>query len=317
MPVPSRVLKSGDLFTLEKMGTSETRPELSNPRTGHRLHHEMRAQALKIQWSELAATVERLIVWRSFGLWVRAIVDAERSLPVSISAAIRDRCPGFLESQRSDANLESLWLDLSGWIDNHFFAAARDGGWLEAVHYYSGHAAASENIWKHWTRMDADWRKQRPTEYPAFEKWHQDALGRSIADDIAVLPARYLEWEAFAFWVRDVVEAAHEFPALVEAELERRCPGFTAHAREQRAKLCSDPQWLWGELLDWIESHNFKNTSSVLSLDDIRSTAHSHLRGERIADYAAECSLKWSRQLPTALPDFDQWLVDADAYVVV
>ena len=110
------------------MGTNETRPESNNPRAGLGLQRAMRMQALRAPWSEVAAAVARLIEWRSFGLWVRAIADSERAIPIWLAAALQERCPSFLESRREGGDMESLWIDLSEWIDNHFFGDAQRGG---------------------------------------------------------------------------------------------------------------------------------------------------------------------------------------------
>lgn len=297
------------------MGTNETRPELNNPRGDIGLHRVMRMQALRAPWSEVAAAVVRLIEWRSFGLWVRTIADSERAIPNWLAAALQERCPNFLESRRDGGDLESLWIDLSEWIDNHFFGDAQRGGWIQALHYYSGRTAESENVWQHWTRLDAEWRSHRPSAYPGFEQWHLDAVGATkSADAHTSQAAQYVEWEAFTSWVGCVVECAREVPALVAADLDRRYPGFVAHARSQRVKPCSDPQWLSSELLTWIEGH--AEVSEPLT-DDVRAAARSHLRWERITEYAAECSLRWGRQLPPTFPSFELWLADADGFIVI
>ena len=194
-------------------------------------------------------------------------------------------------------------------------ATRNAGGWIQALHYFSGRTAESEKVWQHWTRLDAEWRLQRPSVYPAFEQWHQDAVGAiKSTDERTALCAQYVEWEAFTSWVGCVVECAHEVPALVASELERRYPGFVAHARSQRVKPCSDPQWLSSELLKWIESHADAPESLT---DDVRAAARAHLRGERIIEYAAVCSLTWSRQPPPTFPNFEPWLADADGFIAI
>ena len=297
------------------MGTNETRPESNNPRAGLGLHRAMRMQALRAPWSEVAAAVVRLIEWRSFGLWVRATADSERAIPIWLAAALQERCPSFLESRREGGDLESLWIDLSEWIDNHFLGDAQRSGWIQALHYYSGRTAESEKVWQHWTRLDVEWRLQRPSAYPGFEQWHHDAVGATkSADERTALFAQYVEWEAFTSWVGCVVECAHEVPALVASELERRYPGFVAHARSQRVKPCSDPQWLSSELLKWIERHAEAPESLT---DEVRAAARAHLRGERITEYASVCSLRWGRQLPPTFPSFEPWLADADGFIAL
>ena len=257
----------------------------------------MRDQALKVPWRKLASECERMAMWRSFGLWVRAIADAESALPDGLAAVIEERCPAFLQSRRTGSELESLWLDLGGWVDFHFFSEAMQGGWIQALHYYYGRQPASERIWQHWTRMDEEWRMQKPTVYPTFDQWQLEIANASTPTSAT---SQYVEWEAFALWVRSLVEAACEVPAIVQVTLEERCPGFLARVNAVRAKPCSDPQWLWDQLRRWIEEHAFAEALCDSSIDSVRADAHRQLRSERVVDYwtvAQDCLTK--EALPT------------------
>jgi len=72
----------------------------------------MREQSLRVCWRDFADACERLIEWRSFALWVRAIVDAEREMPEWLKERINYRCPGFLSARQNEADSDSTWLDL-------------------------------------------------------------------------------------------------------------------------------------------------------------------------------------------------------------
>jgi len=295
----------------------------------------MREQSLRTPWQDFAEAREQLIVWHSFALWVRAIVDAEGSVPPWLKEAIGHRCQGFPEPRSDATDGDSIWLDLSAWIDDHFFAAARDGGWIDALHYYSGKDPRSEQIWNHWTRTEAAWRERKPKNYPTFDQWHEEALksGPSHAgtqleqmpadlgpnarppDRLPALVSQYIEWEAFALWARLIVEHHANMPADVAAVIEQRCPGFLAHIDSQRTTQVEYSTWFWRELLSWIESHAFADAKERSWLDTVRDAARTHLRGERIAAYWAFCSSQW-RKIPLASnPSFEQWLQDADAFV--
>jgi hypothetical protein len=280
------------------------------------LHRRMRQQSLKTSWRNLADACEQLIEWRSFALWVRAIVGAERSLPQWLREAIDQRCPGFLESRSEAADLDSLWLDLSAWIDEHVFTTARTGGWIEALHYYSGRDPRSEQIWRHWERTKAAWREQKPLRYPTADEWHQDALKHdSPRSESAELVTQYIEWEAFALWARLIAERESEVPSDVAAAIEQRCPGFLAAIRSEKAGAIAYSTWFWRSLLAWIETHIVADAIRGPSPDAIRDSARTHLRGERIAEYWADCSSRWQKSPPTVYPSFEQWLQDADAFV--
>lgn len=291
-------------------GPRETRPDSGAPTGALALHREMRDQALKVPWRELASACERMALWRSFGLWVRAIVDVERALPTWLAAAIEGRCPAFLQSRHTDADLESLWLELSQWVDFHFFSEAIQGGWIQALHYYSGRQLVSERIWQHWTHVDADWKNEKPAVYPTFDRWQQE-IASTLTPTTA--SSQYVEWEAFALWVRSLVEASCEVPTIVQATLEERCPGFLANVLAVRAKPCSDPQWLWDQLRHWIDEHFFSQAVRDSLIEDLRADAHRQLRSERVVDYWTRVHMNAAKE---TLPTFEQWLAGADAFVI-
>jgi len=299
------------------------------------IRNQMREQSLRAPWQDFTKACEQLVEWHSFALWVRAIVDAERSVPQWLKEAIGHRCPGFPEPRSDAADGDSIWLDLSAWIDDLFFAAARDGGWIDALHYYSGQDPRSEQIWNHWTRAEAAWRVRRPKSYPTFDQWNKEALNSAPPDAgthlerlpanlgpspppdrLAPLVSQYIEWEAFAFWARLIVEHHANIPAEVAATIDQRCPGFLSHIHRQPAGQAEYSTEFWKELLFWIESHLFADAKDELLLDTVRDAARTHLRGERIAAYWASCSSEWRKNPPDSNPSLAHWLSEADAFVV-
>ncbi len=227
-----------------------------------------------------------------------------------LAVVIEKRCPAFLQSRQSGAAPTSLWLDLRQWVDFHYFDEAIQGGWIQALHYYYGRQPAAERTWQHWTRMNEEWKSRKPVQYPTFDQWQQEATG------VPTLPhpaSNYVEWEAFALWARSLVEAVHEIPATVRNAFEERCPGFVSEVTAIREKPCSDPAWLWERLRNWIEVHIFAELIRDASIEGLRSHAHRSLRSERIIDYWANSQEK---PVPAKLPTFEQWLSDADAFVI-
>ena len=308
--------------------TGKTRQRRSNSRGSDdaALHRRMRQQSLRTPWRNLADACEQMIEWRSFALWVRAIIGAERSLQQWLRKAIDQRCPGFLEGRSNTDDVDSLWLDLTTWIDEHLFTAARAGGWIEALHYYSGRDPRSEQIWQCWEHTEAAWRDQRPTRYPTADEWHQDAQKLQVPHDAECarsapsdhrfprLVAEYIEWEAFAFWVRLVVEREPAIPSRVAAVIEQRCPGFLGQLGSKNRGRVDCSTWLWRRLLAWIESHTLSDATRPSSLEAVRDAARTHLRGERITEYWADCSSRWRKDPPASIPRFEEWLRAADAY---
>jgi hypothetical protein len=281
------------------------------------MHRAMREQSLRVAWRDLADACERLIEWRSFGLWARAIIDAECGLPEWLKDSVNQRCPGLFEDQRRSGH-DSVWLDISAWADGRVFAGARDGGWLEALHYYSGTNPLSERMWRQWEHIESEWRTRKPERYPTFDEWQKEALKAFSAtgeDQTAALVPQYIEWEAFAFWARSVVEVTHGIPVQVATELNTRCPGFLDQARETGISEADLGTRFWTELLAWIEAHVFADIAEGSALDILRGAARNHLRAERIAEFWAACNSRWNDRPPDSYPDFERWLKEADDYV--
>ena len=281
------------------------------------VHRAMREQSLKVRWRDLSEASDQMILWLSYALWVRAVVSTERALPAWLRDCIEQRCPGFLNSrpERSDPN--ALWLDLSEWVDQHEFRTASEGGWLEALHYYSGRDPRAERIWDHRTRTETEWGARTPEAYPPFDSWHREALSdRDAAEnEDAGEVEDYVEWEAFAFWARLIAEPTAQIPNRLAPVLEQRCPGFVHQGLARSTEQPELSTRLWRELLAWIEHHHFAKAKAQGRLEALRAAARSHLRGERIATYWEHCSSKWGAVPPKSYPDFEEWLGDADEFV--
>lgn len=287
------------------------------------VHHRMREQALKVPWRDIAAATDRLIEHECFALWVRAIADSENAIPEWLMASIELRYPGFRSSRQNPTSHESLWQNLIAWIDDHVFVAASDGGWIEALHHYSGLDPRSEHLWTFWTHSEAEWRSQKPSKYPNLEEWAQEARRQALPEEghtpdaIAALVPKYIEGEAFAYWVRAVVESARRIPSSVAKSIEQRCPGFLGDrtVRGPGPGTTEHASWLWRDLLGWIESHMFAEAGHISWIEELRSAAHVHLRAERVAAYWAACDSVWSKRPPQSYPGFEEWLSAADSFV--
>ena len=94
------------------------------------------------------------------------------------------------------------------------------------------------------------------------------------------------------------------------------CRGFIEHVVALRPRPCSDPQWLWEQLLQWIDIHSFGEAVRDQGLEPVHATARRDLRSERVVDYWSKWSTETGYNLPRSLPSFEQWLAAADAFVV-
>jgi hypothetical protein len=65
---------------------------------------------------------------------------------------------------------------------------------------------------------------------------------------LAAAVSRYIDWEAFAYWVRPGLELGSPLPQEVVRELRRRCPGFLEVQQDKRD---------WQQLMSWIADQGF------------------------------------------------------------
>ena len=81
-------------------------------------------------------------------------------------------------------------------------------------------------------------------------------------DRLCEAVARYLDWEAFAYWARPALERESRLPAKVASILDSRCPGFlNASIKARQRDSVSDSQPLQ-RLMLWIADHCFQDAQT-------------------------------------------------------
>ena len=63
------------------------------------------------------------------------------------------------------------WEEVICWAEMNVFLAAKRGGWLDALRYFSAMSLRSMKAWSHWERVDADWRVSPPGKLPTLREW--------------------------------------------------------------------------------------------------------------------------------------------------
>jgi hypothetical protein len=292
-------------------------------------HRRAREKARKIRADTLAALIDRCIEWRAFVLWARAIVESNGSIPPQVASALEVRCPGFQPEAGAEKEPE-FWLRLCRWIDHNVFRQAKEEGWLIAVEYYASRDLRWEQLWRYWEHCDQQWQKRRPASYPLFEEWHHQAQGWGVLPPTGkwaacesaapVSPERlkkavsdYVDWEAFAYWVRAVVGGSRSMPRTVADLLEERCPGFLDHLSGEGVCL-GDANTVWRRLIAWVDDRVFGSAKTEGWFEAVTFFARNSLHAERTVAYWAACDREWSRRRPTVLPDLDEWRRSAEAY---
>ena len=124
---------------------------------------------------------------------------------------------------------------------------------------------------------------------------------------LAEAVSRYIDWEAFAYWVRPCLELGFPMPQEVACELRQRCPGFL----EVRQPGARD----WQQLISWIADQHFEHAKSEGWFEAILLFAQRHPRANRTPEYDDHCEEVWRTQRPAPYPPFEQWRSNADSYI--
>jgi len=294
-------------------------------------------EARRIPWQRLQETRHQYIGWQEFQLWVRSILEVEGSIPDWLIDIVKDRCPGFLESDKASipkaANTRPLALRLEDWIDENIFGFAKQEGWFNAITYYAMRDPRYQRAEVCWSECVESWKKVKPIRYPSFEEWtamaaqcdetaHLTAAERNARssanlvhpDRLADAVARYMDYEALAYWARPALEQRADLPAEVADEVERRCPGYLDTRRTTRGKAPIGSAQDWESLMLWVGDHCFSNAQQEGWFDAILVQVRNHPRAIRTMEYADHCDEVWSSERPSPYPSFEDWRREADSY---
>ena len=296
------------------------------------------SQARRIPWQRLFDARNQYIEWQEFYLWVRSILEIEERIPDWLAEILNDRCSGFLETEQQltpkAAKDRPRYLRLEDWIDDHIFGFSKQEGWFNAITFYAIRESRYQRAEVCWSECVRKWKKAKPSRYPSFDEWKRDAAKCDATahlvpnvrrarvssklvdpDRLAEAVSRYIDWEAFSYWVRPALELGSEPPAEVGDELEDRCPGFLEVHNKARKRDPDGVSHAWQQLMQWIGDRFFSEAKNEGWFDAILIQAGSHPRAIRTREYADHCGELWSASLPVPYPTFEDWRRDADSHV--
>jgi hypothetical protein len=258
--------------------------------------------------------------WLAFTLWTRAIVAAEGRAPSWLAATLKKRCPGFIAKEALTNEPGVLALRLHEWIHKQMFRQAKEEGWLDALIFYGVRDLRSQATWAYWEHCEEAWDRNRPRAYPAFEKWWQTARKYKLRKKASVARVasaveRYVEWQAFAYWLRPLLEAKCELPARVAAGLERRCPGFLEFNNSRALGKQEEKGGAWRRLAGWIGRHFFSEAKKQGWFGVVVRQARNDPHHVRTVEYWKRWNKSWSQNPAVGYPSFSEWRRAADTYV--
>jgi hypothetical protein len=295
-------------------------------------------EARRIPWRRLFDARNQYIDWQEFYLWARSIFEVEGRIPDWLAQILNDRCPEFLQREEGltakTVSARPLPLRLEDWIDDHVFGFAKREGWFNAITFYAIRASRYQRAEVCWSECVETWKKAKPLRYPSLEEWKNiaarcDETARLVAgeqkarsssklvspDRLTEAVARYMDYEALAYWARPALERCPDPPTEVVSEFERCCPGLLDGVIKGQQHASRSASQRWQGLMLWIADHYFQDAKAGGWFDAILVGARSHPRAIRTMEYADHCDEVWSSQMPEPYPSFEDWRRDADAYV--
>jgi hypothetical protein len=301
-------------------------------------------QARRIPWQSLLEARQQYVEWNAFSLWARAVAEAEGQVPAWLAKLLDERCPGLLGSERTSEITHQdplLYRRVLDWFETNVLVQAKEEGWLRAVTFYAVRDPAFVRDCAYSQYCEVQWKRQRPSAYPGFEEWRR--ASERCADEVldafemaedkrqivkisrlvgperfAAAVAQYMEWEAFTYWLRSLLESDAKFPDAVVNELQRRCPGFLECDEELRNTLSpEDYARRWKALLEWGENRLFSEMQQEGWFDAVVHEARAHPQSVRTVDYwVFYWDDHWSSGPLEAYPSFQEWRCAADDFVI-
>ena len=265
------------------------------------LSDRMLQQSLRVSWRRLAAEIDRVLEFRAFSLWTRAILEIEGSIPDAVLGSIEERCPGFGMRKKGNHDLGSLWTDLLAWSERFVFTESKAGGWIEAAHYYSGLDPRSEQTWLHMERSVGGWSEKRPTHYPEFTEWWRAAQATSLEIPPATLD-KAIEAIAFSYW-SVLLMVVGDQESTLRGEIETRCSSFLANHPIPPSNDSDAVARFRSAMEDYLLAGHEDSQR-------VKAAAMNHLRTIRITAYFDACMDH------VQIPPFQVWLQHADEFVV-
>jgi len=276
---------------------------------------------MQVPWDCFHKAYEEYIRWQAFALWARAIVELEGSTPSWLEAILRKRCPGFTEGVDRSHKPELLGFQLLPWVHNHAFGFAKQERWLDALVFYGFRDTRSQGYWTYWEHCESEWKKQRPAPVPTFVQWRRSALNWKLQGDVscaAVAKAveKYLDFEAFAYWLRPLFQAAKiQLPANVTLELSREYPSLLEFVRREISAAHGDKSRRWQRLFNWGKDHVLSHAKKEGWLDFVLCQARIHPRHVRMTDYARLWCRSRAENPTSPHPSFGKWRKEEESYV--
>ena len=294
-------------------------------------------QAKRVPWKRLAAVADEYTEWQVFSLWIRAVVEAAKSLPATVVQEMGGRAPQLLGHIGADADAAVtsggalgtwVWQEISEWADANIFINAKRENWLDAVRYFSAMSLRSLKAWTHWEQANEEWRLASPEVFPTYAQWqtevaavtclsNPDSSAQHLLDCSRDLPesawnslrSGFADLIAFSLWMELVLDMEGSNSQSASKEFAKRYCGFSlpdSAIGSKEAVLA---------LNDWAIEHTLRIAGRERMLAALSYYVGHHPSYYALRNYALHCHDVWRGECPVHPPSFAEWREAADAYV--
>ena len=126
----------------------------------------------------------------------------------------------------------------------------------------------------------------------------------------------YTEWQVFSLWVRAVVEAAKNVPAMVVQEMETKAPQLLSRIGadfDAAVTTGGAGTRVWQEVSQWAETNIFITAMQEHWLDAVRYFSAVSLLSMKAWTHWEQTNEQWRRAPPEVFPTHAQWQTEVAA----
>jgi len=126
-------------------------------------------------------------------------------------------------------------------------------------------------------------------------------------DRLAQTITEFVEWRAFSYWLRLIVETEGFVSDPMTAILQERCPGFLEYAASYAADRPREPAFLWLRFLEWTDEKLFQVPIAQGWRHALGYYATRDPRMDQLRAHWKQCRRAWKLQPPACFPSFEAW----------
>jgi hypothetical protein len=131
--------------------------------------------------------------------------------------------------------------------------------------------------------------------------------GLVAPDRLAQTITEFIEWRAFSYWLRLIVETQGLVSDSMIAILQERCPGFLEFAAAYAKQHPREPEFLWLRFLEWTDEKLFQVSTAEGWRHALGYYATCDPRMDQIRSHWKQCRRAWKLQAPESFPGFETW----------